>query len=117
MTPEQLLKHAIASAAQSLAAPADFEPQLERPRDPSFGDWSTNAAMLLARHLKRKPLEIAHDLVAQLDVGSAGVREAYVAAPGFINFRLAVGAEARGLAAIVAAGPHYGRATEGEGRV
>jgi arginyl-tRNA synthetase len=117
MTPEQLLKHAIASAAQSLAAPVDFEPKLERPRDSSFGDWSTNAAMLLARHLKRKPLEIAHELVAQLDVRSAGVREAYVAPPGFINFRLAVGAEARGLAAIVAAGPHYGRATEGEGRV
>jgi arginyl-tRNA synthetase len=117
MTPESILRDALRDAARALGAPADFAPQLERPRDPSFGDWASNAAMLLARHLKRKPQEIAQDLVAQLDVARAGVSEAYVAGAGFINFRLAAGAEARGLAEILAAGARYGRTEEGAGRV
>ncbi len=117
MTPELILRDALREAARRLGAPSDFEPQLERPRDPSFGDWASNAAMLLARHLKRKPLDIAQELVAALDVGQAGVSEAYVAGAGFINFRLSAGAEARGLTEILAAGSRYGRTDEGAGRV
>lgn len=117
MTPEQILRDALRDAAVALGAPAEFQPQLERPRDPSFGDWASNAAMLLARHLKRKPQEIAQDLVTRLDVARAGVSEAYVAGAGFINFRLAAGAEARGLVAVLAAGGTYGRSNEGEQRV
>ncbi|ODT02778.1 MAG: arginine--tRNA ligase [Gemmatimonadetes bacterium SCN 70-22] len=117
MTPEQILRDALRDAALAAGAPADFQPQLERPRDPAFGDWASNAAMLLARHLKRKPLEIAQDLVARLDVARAGVSEAYVAGAGFINFRLAAGAEAAGLADVLAAGSTYGRSNEGEQHV
>ena len=117
MTPEQILTDAVREAAVAMGAPADFQPQLERPRDPSFGDWASNAAMLLARHLRRKPLEIAQDLVSRLDVARAGVSEAYVAGAGFINFRLAAGAEAHGLTAVLAAGPSYGRTTDGGGQV
>ena len=116
MSAESTLRTAVTSAALDLGAPADFAPVLERPRDPSFGDWATNAAMVLARHLKRKPLDIAHDLVARLDLASAGVREAYAAPPGFINFRLEAGTEAQRLADIVAAGPAFGRTTEGAQR-
>jgi len=117
MTPEQILKDALRDAALALGAPPDFAPQLERPRDSTFGDWATNSAMLLARHLKRKPLEIAQDLVTRLDVARAGVSEAYVAGAGFINFRLAAGAEAPGLVALLAAGASYGRSNDGQGAV
>ena len=117
MTPEQMLRGSLRDAARALGAPEDFEPQLERPRDPSFGDWASNAAMLLARHLRRKPLDIAQALVAKLDVARAGVSEAYVAGAGFINFRLAAGVEARGLAEILRAEARYGRTDEGAGRV
>src|SRR6185295_15948255 len=117
MRPEEILKESIVEAARGLGAAPDFQPQLERPRDPSFGDWATNAAMLLARQLRRKPLDIAQDLVARLDVSRAGVCEAYVAGAGFINFRLEAGAEAKGLAAIVAAGAEYGRSVDGAGGV
>ncbi|MCC6319196.1 MAG: arginine--tRNA ligase [Gemmatimonadaceae bacterium] len=116
MSAEVVLKAALADAARDLGAPAEFEPQLERPRDAAFGDWSTNAAMNLARVLRRKPMDIASDLVARLDVSKAGVSEAYAAAPGFINFRMAVGAEAARLASIIAAGDDYGRTSDGAGR-
>src|SRR5687767_15840281 len=113
MNAETVLKDALTDAARALGAPADFIPRIERPRDPSFGDWSSNAAMTLARHLKRAPLEIAHELVARMSLADAGVREAYAAPPGFINFRLAAGAEARELARVLAAGEEYGRSDEG----
>ena len=116
MTPEQLLKDALREAALALGAPEDFQPQLERPRDPSFGDWASNAAMLLARHLKRKPVEIAQELVTRLDVTRGGVSEAYVAGAGFINFRLAAGAEAGGLVDLLAAGGDSGRRGDGKGQ-
>ena len=116
MSAEDLLRAAVTDAARALGADADFVPPFERPRDPSFGDWSTNAAMLLARVLRRKPLEIAQDLVGRLDVTAAGVSEAYAAAPGFINFRMAAGAEAARLAEIIGDADAYGRTSEGAGR-
>ena len=95
MNAESLLRDAVATAAIALGAPADFVPSFERPRDPSFGDWSTNAAMILAKQLRRKPLDIAHDLLNGLDVASAGVERASIAGAGFINFAMQAGAEAR----------------------
>ena len=116
MSAETLLRGAVTEAARALGAPDDFAAQLERPRDPSFGDWSTNAAMLLARVLRRKPLDIAQDLVNRLDVARAGVSEAYAAPPGFINFRMSAGAEAARLAQVIAAGDAYGSNRDGAGR-
>jgi arginyl-tRNA synthetase len=115
MSAEDVLRAAIDVAARDLGATGDFAAHLERPRDPSFGDWASNAPMALARVLKRKPLDIAHDLVARLDVAAAGVSEAYVAPPGFLNFRMAAGAEAARLGEVIAAGSAYGRTTEGQG--
>ena len=73
------------------------EPLLERPRDPSFGDWATNLAMTLAKPLGA---EAARHRAASSSTRStcsaAGVREAEIAGPGFINFRLDAGARRGG---------------------
>ena len=103
----------LSRAALAIGAPGPVEPILERPRDPAFGDWTTNLAMTLARPLGRKPREVAQALVDELRLGAAGVRAAEIAGPGFINFRLDPGLLARGLAAALGAGHTYGRA---EGR-
>ena len=100
-------------AALALGAPEPIDPILERPRDPSFGDWTTNLAMTLARPLARKPRDVAQALVDSLRLDAAGVRAAEIAGPGFINFRLDAGLLARGLATALAEGDRYGRA---EGR-
>ncbi|MGQ0539047.1 MAG: arginine--tRNA ligase [Gemmatimonadaceae bacterium] len=112
---EELIRAELARSAESLGAAAPVAVTLERPRDPAFGDWATNVAMTLARTLRRKPSDIAHDLVARLDLGRAGVREAYVAGAGFINFRLSDAAAAAGLPAIIEAASEYGRADVGKG--
>ena len=114
-TQEDELRGEIRRAARTIGAPDDFEPVLERPRDPSFGDWATSAAMVLAKQLRRKPREIAEMLVAAIDQSRAGISSADIAGPGFINFRVATASVARGLAGLVAAGESFGRSAAGQG--
>jgi arginyl-tRNA synthetase len=116
MSAPDLIRDELTRAARSLGAPEPVAPVLERPRDPSFGEWTTNLAMTLARPLRRKPQEIATDLIGRMDLARAGVSEAYVAGPGFINIRLDTGTVAGGLRDIVTADVQYGRADVGQGR-
>ncbi|MEK0431514.1 MAG: arginyl-tRNA synthetase [Gemmatimonadota bacterium] len=116
MSATDRLRDALTRAAVAVGAPADVVPVLERPRDPAHGDWATNLAMTLAKPLGRKPREVADALVAALDARAAGVAEATVAGPGFINFRLDTADLAAGLGAILAAGSAWGGGAEGTGR-
>ena len=110
------LRHELTRAALALGAPDDIAPMLERPRDPAFGDWATNIAMVLAKRLGRKPRDVAQGLIDALDMEGAGLASAEIAGPGFINFRLDAGITARGIAQLLAAGDAFGRATTGAGR-
>jgi arginyl-tRNA synthetase len=104
-------------AARSLGAPDDVDPLIERPRDPSHGDWATNLAMVLARSLKAKPREIAERIRDAMKTESAGVSKIDIAGPGFMNFWLDAGRIASGLRDIVSANEDYGRSKVGAGRV
>ncbi len=104
-----LLKQALASVAPTAA---DTPIHLERPRDPSHGDFATNLAMQLAKALKKNPREIAQQLVRELPASSL-VAGAEIAGAGFINFRLDTGAKTAAVAAVLAAGEAYGRTTLG----
>ena len=116
MTAESRLRAEVARAARAVGAPEGFEPSLDRPRDPSHGDWATNAAMALAKPLGRKPQEIARALLDAIDPAAAGVAESSIAGPGFINFRLDSGHLASGLVAVLAQGAAFGRNSRGAGK-
>jgi arginyl-tRNA synthetase len=62
--------------------------ELERPKDPSHGDFATNAALRSAKSLGRPPRELAQELAARI-AGLDEVESAEVAGPGFVNLRLA----------------------------
>jgi arginyl-tRNA synthetase len=115
-TDVELLRAELTRAAASLGASDGIEPVLERPRDPAFGDWATNLAMVLAKPLGQKPRDLAQKLIAAIDRGAAGISSAEVAGPGFINFRMDAARVAQGIAALVALGRDYGRSNAGEGR-
>ena len=115
MNQAEALRAEIARAARALGAPDDINPVLERPRDPSHGDWATNVAMMLAKPLGKKPREIADTLVATMDLPSVGVSTAEIAGPGFLNFRLDAGFLANGLLPILRAPEQWGRADLGQG--
>lgn len=59
---------------------------VEMPKDSSNGDYSTNIAMRLSSVLKKKPLDIANEIVKNVEDGDFSKVEAVH--PGFINFYL-----------------------------
>ena len=64
MSAPDRLRAEIGRAAQTLGAAPEFVAVVERPRDPSFGEWATNAAMMLAKPLGIVPREVASRLIA-----------------------------------------------------
>ncbi len=114
MDTTEALRAELVRAARALGAPEGVEPVIERPRDPAFGDWATNLAMVLAKPLGKKPRDLATAIIEQLDHLRAGIRSAEIAGPGFINFRLATDVFAEGLRALIAAGHAYGQSNAGE---
>jgi arginyl-tRNA synthetase len=115
VTHADALRAELSRAARTLGAPDDVSPILERPRDPSFGDWATNLAMTLAKPLGKKPRDIAEALIAAMDKASVGVTAAEIAGPGFLNFRLDPGFQARGLLTILESPETFGRLDIGHG--
>jgi arginyl-tRNA synthetase len=85
---------------------------LERPKKAGFGDYSTNAAMLLAPGLGAPPREIAERLGVKLTerLGPA-IDHVEVAGPGFLNVFLADAWYAAAARQIVEAGDDWGKGT------
>ena len=79
----------------------------EPPRDPSHGDVTTNAAMVLAKPAGQAPKAIAELLIAKLKADPT-VTEANVAGPGFINLRLVPSTWFDVLRDVLKTGPSYG---------
>ena len=74
-----------------------------------MGDYSTNAAMLLAPVRGEQPRAVAEQLVEQLGGRLEGAAERIeVAGPGFINLFLADRWHREGVAAVLAAGDELG---------
>ena len=72
--------------------------------------------MTLAKALGKKPAEIARELIAGMDLAAAGVSEATIAGPGFINFRIGAGALASQLQRVLDQGDAYGETDGGAGK-
>ena len=60
---------------------------LETPRNRDFGDFATNAAMVMAKSAGKNPRELAADIATRI-AELPFVAETAVAGPGFINIRL-----------------------------
>ena len=82
---------------------------LQRPPRPDFGDYSTNAAMMLAPALGQAPREVAERLGQALGqrLGPA-VDRLEVAGPGFLNLFMADPWYLDALAGMLAAGERFG---------
>ncbi len=87
---------------------------VEPPRDPSHGEMSTNAAMVLAKAAGQPPRKLAEALVARL-ASRSDVSDVAIAGPGFVNWRLDPELWRRQVALILQAGPRYGDSTMGRG--
>jgi arginyl-tRNA synthetase len=109
------LKDAVEDAARALrdGEPTEPAPVLDRPPKPELGDYSSNAAMLLAGPLGDNPRAVAERLREQLEaeLGRTGSLERVeVAGPGFVNLFLSDAWYLRALSELVAAGEALGPA-------
>jgi arginyl-tRNA synthetase len=86
---ESLLANAVNELLQQegLHVEHPFDISIERPRDPSHGDYSSNIAMLLTKVAKMPPRLLAEQLLKQIP-SHPFIEASHVAGPGFINFRL-----------------------------
>ncbi len=108
MTPLGALRRAVQETAGELGG-SRAGPTLERPKRDTFGDYSTNAAMLLAPALREQPRVIAERLGAALAerLGPELARWE-VAGPGFLNLTLDDAWYAGALERILGAGAGFG---------
>jgi len=109
------LRGAVEGAARTLRDGKETEPRptLERPPKPELGDYSSNAAMLLAGGLRDNPRSVAERLRAELEADAdlaPDLERIEVAGPGFVNFFLADSWYLRALAALLAADEDLGPA-------
>jgi len=116
------LRSAVERAARALrdSEPTGPEPTLDRPPKPELGDYSSNAAMLLAAPLGEAPRDVATRLSAELEgeLGGELVERIEVAGPGFVNLFLADDWYRRAMADLAAAGDSLGPApTESQQRI
>jgi arginyl-tRNA synthetase len=87
---------------------------VELPRDPSHGDWTTNAAMVLAKQVGQSPRALAEKIAPQLQQ-LAGVAKVDIAGPGFINVTMTPAFWQAQVAAIDKAGVAFGDSDIGGG--
>jgi arginyl-tRNA synthetase len=114
--PVTQLSSTVGAAAAAVAGDGRVEqPKLDRPPRPDFGDYSTNAAMLLAPTLGEAPRAIAERLGDELGERlGAAVERVEIAGPGFLNLFMADAWYLDALAALLAAGERYGAGGGGE---
>ena len=116
MSSADRIRAELIAAARDLGAEDPIEPALTRPSDSSFGDWSTNLAMTLARPLRKKPAEIAGLLRDRMKLADAGVESVDIAGPGFMNFRLDPKLIAESVRTVIEANEDFGKSNIGNGQ-
>ncbi|MDK2870839.1 MAG: arginyl-tRNA synthetase [bacterium] len=90
---KQIIIDALREAVLSLAGEMGWDskllpdPELEKPRNPEFGDWATNIALRLASLFKANPRVLAEKICQGLKIPENILEGIEIAGPGFINFR------------------------------
>jgi arginyl-tRNA synthetase len=105
-----LVHRALAASAPELGLDGDVpEFDITVPKQKVHGDFSTNAALVVAPRVGRSPRDVATILHAHVPPDPA-VREVRIAGPGFLNFFVTNDWLFDALRRVVAQGASYGRA-------
>ncbi len=84
------MKEYLLTIFNNLAEKNDYLKEIEIsfnvPAQKDHGDYSTNAALLLTKILKKNPREIAQEIISGLEYDENIIERIEIAGPGFINF-------------------------------
>lgn len=114
---ETLLKEALQHLQIEGVIAIDVKPviQINHPRDPQHGDFSTNLALLLAKSTGLDVRVVAEHIITHLPP-SPHVQRAVVAGPGFINFFLENQSIQATIPLILQQGVHFGESDQDRGQ-
>lgn len=118
---KQALANLLSQALQNLVADGtlvedpNVTPQIDHTKDPSHGDLATNLAMVLAKHAKMSPRDLAARILLAMPE-NAIVEKTDIAGPGFINFFVTQASNTQAVNDIFAAGRRYGCTDIGQGK-
>ena len=115
--PVEALRESLRSAIEAAGASNDAfdKVSLEPPKEASFGDFATNAALIVAKSAGSNPRDFAEKLGQQLesDLGEQ-LQKWEVAGPGFLNLTMGESWYIEALAGIRQAGSAFGAGEGGE---
>jgi arginyl-tRNA synthetase len=101
--------HQAAATVRGGAGEPSAQVRLERSKREDLGDYSTNAAMLLAPVLSAPPREIAQRIGAELESAlGEDLTRWEVAGPGFLNLFMSEAWQRRALESVLRAGERFG---------
>lgn len=111
---EELLAQSLLHLQRDGVLPAGAEPQaqLERARSPEYGEFASNAAMVLAKSAGMAPRELAQAIIDRMPK-SRQVERLEIAGPGFINFFLHRFAMTGVIRDVLRGGEEYGNLLQG----
>ncbi len=114
---KQQLINLITQSLQSLALDQNDLPKIsiERTRSKEHGDFACNIALMLAKPLKKNPLEIAEIIKNHIPANDA-IERIDIAPPGFINFYLAKSSYHQLLKTILMQQTQFGTSTVGNNK-
>ncbi len=119
---KELIKEAVNSSVEKYLQDnsidvSGFEFEIETPKNIEFGDYSTNAALILANKIKSKPRDLAEKLIEILNSSDNTLfKKMEVAGPGFINFHLNEEVFLKGLMEIESKAEKWGSSDSGSGQ-
>ena len=108
------IRSCIEKGSFSLAEVPDIE--IEMTKDPSFGDYASNVAMVLASKARMKPRKIAEDIAANINDPQSIIEKIDIAGPGFINIFIKQEFWAASLQEIDKAREEFGKSEIGKGQ-
>lgn len=88
--------------------------ELTPTKDPAHGDMATNAALIIAKAVKRRPQELAQELADYLKKID-GIENAEPAGPGFVNLKISASVFQKLISEILATGEAFGASKIGQG--
>jgi arginyl-tRNA synthetase len=86
------------------------------PTQQNHGDYTTNVAMILAKKLKQKPIDVANEIITNLEYDKNVIEKIEIAGPGFINFYFVPAYNTQIVKDILAKKENYGKSQKYSGK-
>ncbi|MBI4412025.1 MAG: arginine--tRNA ligase [Deltaproteobacteria bacterium] len=102
---KQVIEQAIKKAYPEIQASV----QLEKPSNPQFGDFATNAALVLSKGVKKNPRDVAQAILQNLSDKEGIIESFSIAGPGFLNFKIKPAKWIEALGEVSSQGERFGK--------